>query len=107
MSPIEIEIMLHYYYSPHDFCGPGGRQCGPVQPKIIDNFVRKGLLSRREPKVGEAKESSIYSITELGKAYVKALQAVQIPVEKIIYVQPEPINTPSGGCCGGGCDCKK
>ena len=75
MTPLEIDIMLHYYaraddYRQGDFDAPAVRQA-------IDIF--RGPLNLLEP--AEDKSYANYRITERGKVFVQALMNVPLPVQ--------------------------
>lgn len=42
MSPLEVRILLHYWYSPEDW---NDHMCGSAQQEAHAKFVRLGLLT--------------------------------------------------------------
>lgn len=103
MSPLQIRMLLHYYWSPEDY------QCVEDAPhaasmavaESMEFFLRSGLLKCRfgdqnwaihaAPFIDEWRgakvEKPIFSITEKGNAMVAHLCAVQIPICQ--WVQPK------------------
>jgi hypothetical protein len=74
MTPLEIEIALHYYYTPLPYPNM------PMRDGIVDAFLAAGLL---QPREGEyPPDWSKYERTDRLTAYCKALQAVPLPVQK-------------------------
>jgi len=91
MTPLEIEIMLHYRCTPTDY--RGGDFSAPVVREAIDKFKSpvgtwtvSGMLE--EVPREEVKEA-IYRITEKGRIYVGALCCVPIPVQT--WVMPDRV----------------
>ena len=86
MTPLALEIIIHYYYSPKDY--RKGDTSAPAVKEIICSFFETGLL--------EAAESSPfckYRITDKGIFYVyEGLCNVPLP-EKIqtpvLFIIPE------------------
>lgn len=79
MSPLKIEIMLHYYAFAGDF--RDGSLDAPAVQSGLGEMVHFGLLVEGvEPH---------YSITERGRAYVEALKEVKLPIKETIWVQPK------------------
>lgn len=79
MSPLQIEILLHYYcrsgdYRENDFSAPAVREA-------IDNFRgREDMLCPCESG------SRSYRLTERGQAFVDALQ--RLPLPRRVWVMP-------------------
>jgi len=86
MTPLEIEILLHYYYSGEDF--RKGDFSAPAVRAAIDLFqvLDGGSLLTKDPCDMEKN----YTITDRGRAYVNALCSMPLPVSK--WVMPEPLN---------------
>lgn len=87
MSPIKIEIILHYYHAVDDY--RGGDFSAPVVSEALNDFISVGILTQLDDPAPE------YAITEKGRAYVEALMGVPFPVnvwmspaEKEAYVRP-------------------
>lgn len=76
MSPYEIELALHYYYSATDYEGRGE----PIKDQTLQAFVNDGLLS------DSVTLTPRYRPTGRLLAYVEALCAVPMPVQK--WVMP-------------------
>jgi hypothetical protein len=79
MTPFEIRILLHYYYSPDDFRGID--PLAPLWQETMNAFVVEGLVRERK-ELGPR-----YEITSRGTAYCMALQRVPLPVQQ--WVLPE------------------
>jgi len=82
MTPLHIQIMLHYYarvtpYAEHE---PEHRYSPAVKEYTQQLIVANMLTS--------SQSSGVYVVTEKGRAYVEALKAVKEPVSKEIWVQP-------------------
>lgn len=100
MSPLHINILLHYYTRPTDYAAhvfssePEHANSGAVA-EFIEFFVSEGLLSCRygdvpwaiRQSVNNRSDGAMFKITDKGIAMVEALCAVQIPVCR--WVQPE------------------
>jgi len=69
MTPLEIQIMLHYYYSPNDY-----NLQPPAVQEAVARFLDKDLL-----RLGSI---TLYEITERGMAYVEMLKKVPLPICK-------------------------
>lgn len=75
MTPLKIEILLHYYYSSQDFRDLG---CTAVK-EAIDKFCKAGILiewANRTPKY--------YKNDEALELYVKTICAIPLPTQKWI-----------------------
>jgi len=71
MTPVQIEVMLHYYYSSEDF-----------PPERLSLAYEEALshLERHEYLYNRVKASGIvpYGITSKGRAYVDKLREVDV-----------------------------
>lgn len=76
MTPLEINIMLHYYYSPDDF--RNGDFSAPAVRCAIDRF--KGELGLLTADTQE-NSSRYYKPTERGEVYIRALMELPLPVQ--------------------------
>lgn len=99
MSPLHINILLHYYsrvddYARHaDKSEPDHARSGAVR-EFLEEFVKEGLLTSRfgdiswacTASVNNQLDGPIFKITDKGMAMVDHLRAVQIPVCQ--WVQP-------------------
>lgn len=72
---IELEVLLHYYYSPNDW--HLDRRESPASSKAIERLLRLDLLGRT---AGSAPHNSEFVISERGKVLVKALLETPLPV---------------------------
>jgi hypothetical protein len=81
MSPLEIAIALHYYWSPAPYNGPVD-DC--LFSATIDKLLRAGLLRELdEPN----QDGSRYERTEGLICYCEALCAMPFPVQR--WVMPD------------------
>jgi len=80
MSLLEIEIILHYSYSPDDY--RDGNFSAPVVRKAIQMFCDNDMLVRNDEQ-----HQQKFSITPKGQFYVEAILNVKMPVE--MYRIPE------------------
>lgn len=80
MSPLEIEIMLHYFSGNADYMD-GGWEPGCQIENCINMFVAGGYL------VPHTDIDRLYEITEGGKVYVHALMEVPLPTQ--VWQMPE------------------
>ena len=79
MSPLEIEIMLHYYTTPGQYGRDrDGGHCPSDAPAVRDSLMelaKAGLLSY-------VKDGNGYQIADRGMAYVEFLKEVPLPIHK-------------------------
>jgi len=82
MTPLHIQIMLHYYcnVTPYAEKEPAHRNSSAVM-SYTDYLVDDNML---RPSQCEG----VYVVTEKGRAYIDALKAVAEPIAKTIWVQP-------------------
>lgn len=75
LTPLQLEVLLHTYYSPSRY----PRMSGPAK-EAIDLFVDCGIFF----EVAEQAEVNYsgLSVTEKGKAWVEAILSVPMPVQK-------------------------
>lgn len=71
MTPLQIEILLHYHCCPGDY--RDGDFAAPAVREAIDGFRDAGLLK-------DSGQGRIYEPTDGVRAYVDALCAVPLPV---------------------------
>jgi hypothetical protein len=81
MSPFDIGVLLHYYAHVDDH--PRMRDNPPVWRQTVEWMLADDLL------MASTDEAVTYQITERGRAYVNALQAVPLPVSKWITEWPK------------------
>lgn len=78
MTPLHIEIMLHYYdyERDRDFPGSNGINSGPMR-REFGALVEEGLLKLNP-----------YEITAKGRAYVEQLCKVEPPTKQVWVYEP-------------------
>ena len=103
MSPLKINILLHYYARIGDYRHHVDWQHGnsPAVHESLLWFVEEGLLSCRfgdvswaascDPDTRGKSETQTFQITDRGRAMVEHLCAVQVPVCK--WVQPPALSS--------------
>jgi len=80
MSPLQVEILLHYWYCPDDFTLIW--EGGAAHKEFCEELVRLGILRRN------GSGSNFYTANmEALKPYVDAVLAVPLPVQ--VWVIPE------------------
>ena len=80
MVPVQLEVMLHYYYSPVDH--PMVESNPPIWTTTRRWFLEAGLLETYPEIKGKPQlNAPVYKITERGRAFVKALCDVPLPVQ--------------------------
>jgi hypothetical protein len=84
MTPLHIEIMLHYYAMGDDFMG--GDFSAPAVREFVDWLNAKGMI---EPSSRDRPVLVAYVITDKGRAYVDYLCAVPLPVVKYVIEYSE------------------
>lgn len=81
LTPYEIEIVLHYYYSPEEHPECAGNS--PAWRSSVDMLLAEGVLQlRKEP----SQYGATYESTERSRVYIEALKDVPLPVQK--WVMP-------------------
>lgn len=80
MSPLQICIVLHYYYSPEDW-QDGDWNDG--QRNTVRGLANMGLieLDPRSHPINLGYRPGTYRITDRGRFYVEALKATPLPVQ--------------------------
>lgn len=79
MSPLEVEILLHYFYSPNDHPNVDA----PAVQSAITGFVKKGLLEPTETGVTKWR-GNLKALT----IYVNAVCSVPLPKQVWIIEKP-------------------
>lgn len=80
MTPLQVEILLHYWYCPDDFKLHSEGNAG--KKKFCEELVRLGILSKA------SKGTNFYEANmEALRPYVEAVLAVPLPVQ--VWVVPE------------------
>lgn len=69
-TPYEIQVILHYFYSPYDF-----EPYTPARVVTLRKFLHEELLSYDQNRA-DAK----YAITDRGRAFVHAIMQLEYPV---------------------------
>lgn len=80
MTPLEIEILLHYATRATDY--RNGDFSAPAVRDAVERFVGAGLLVERDPG-----QTPLYWMLERGHAYVDALCKLPLPVQ--VWVIPK------------------
>jgi len=96
MTPLEIEILLHYKTHIGDY-----RSGDFWEPKVC-KFIHAcrtelGLLRKSTPddhKRDCANRTSVYVLTDRGKMYIDAVCAVPLPIQK--WIMPEAAKQEQG-----------
>lgn len=83
MTPIEIEICLHYYYNPEPH-----RLENHHNTEIIDRLLRKNLIQESNLLYPNSK----YILTDRGNQYVESLKRIPLPVKVERWVTNYPEN---------------
>jgi DNA-binding HxlR family transcriptional regulator len=82
VTPFELEILLHMYYTPTKPDAFVRR--APILPETLVAFVQEGLIEESEPT---EPDYCGYRLTERGTAYIEHVLAVPLPVVK--WVLPD------------------
>ena len=92
MSPLQINILLHYYTSPTDY----PELSFPAQQDALEYFLNAGFLTKTEPGEDISADTRSYTPTEKLHVYCQALCQVPEPTQiwtvdmrKIIPVHTE------------------
>ena len=85
MTPLEIEIVLHYDTRANDY--REGDFSFPAVRETLDRFREELHLLEHWPEDDKSPTNPTYQITERGRFYAQALKAVPLPVA--IWVMPE------------------
>lgn len=95
MSPLEIEIMLHYYTTPGDY--RDGDFSAPAVRQAIDDLVAWEMLVPRRAAFEMGRMPSSYDVSKGGVLFIDALKAVPRPQRIVRWVIPEQpqIETPA------------
>lgn len=85
MTPLEIEILMHYYCRADDY--RDGDHSAPAVKASLDSFVESDLLTLegfRPERFEDGRLKARYAVTDRTRAYLAALQEVPLPVQKWI-----------------------
>lgn len=77
MTPLQLEILLHYYASLGDY--REGDFSAPAVRKAIDDF--KGPLGLLRPAKENTSRGSCYVITERGRTFLNHVLELPLPVQ--------------------------
>ena len=79
MTPLQIEILLHYYAKPTDYpyMDPTSQQ------EAFKFFIKNRLLVTIDPTT----HGATYIITDKGNAYINALRKMPLPVS--VWIIPD------------------
>lgn len=77
MTPLQINILLHYYACANDF--RDGDLDAPAVKETIREFEVGHLLSANIARVMADIPGPLWQITPRGRAYVEVLQSVPLP----------------------------
>lgn len=81
-TPLEMQILLHYYYSPEDY--RQGDYSAPAVRQAINSFRDElGLIREKSERDGYG----LYEITERGRVLVDAALETPLPVQ--VWVIPK------------------
>ena len=86
MTPFEIEVLLHYHYSPHDY---PGLDSNPAVMDAVTKFCQAGILTEwtnRTPR--------FYKNDAAMKAYIDTITSIPLPKQVWIIPEQEKINQP-------------
>ncbi|MFA7291889.1 MAG: hypothetical protein WC023_06530 [Rhodocyclaceae bacterium] len=84
MSPSDIEVLLHCYYSPE----PHERLEAPAVRDAIDRFLAAGLIAPN------ADAERTWRVTKRGEAHVRQLCALPLPEPAWVDAHGEVIRDP-------------
>jgi hypothetical protein len=81
MTPLGINILLHYHSRVDDYGGESRNWSAPAVVEMIDYFLKHGLLEHKFYEKGTAVVK--YKITKMGHEYVEqGLCRVPLPVNE-------------------------
>jgi hypothetical protein len=87
VTPLEIEILLHYYCRADDW--RNGDHSAPILKDTFHRFLEDNLLTHANFHVERFEDGTLkarYEVTDRGKAYCEALQALPLPIK--VWVMP-------------------
>lgn len=88
MSPLQLEILLHYYACANDF--RDGDFTAPAVSEAIEDFrCKDGLLCAG----GDGNHGPTYQLTPRGRVFVDALCALPLPEQ--VWVMPAQAKEPT------------
>ena len=94
MTPLQIDILLHYYARANDYLD--GDFSAPAVRQAIDDFKSENMLERATGESG-----ATYQITERARVYIEVLLSVPLPMQRWVmptvapaYHVPNMMNPP-------------
>jgi len=81
MTPNDIEVLLHCYYSPEP------------HPRVDSTAVLESLRSMKQNGLIEPRDTDVYHTTDRGAAHVKQLCSLAWPVQVWVNDKGEVIET--------------
>lgn len=88
MTPLEIEILMHYGTRMDDY--RGGDHSAPAVKEAISRFMEEGLLTHQGFTVERFDDGTLkarYAVTERCRFYLEELCKVPLPIQK--WVMPD------------------
>jgi len=77
MTPLQIEILMHYYTRPGDY--REGDFSAPAVRETMEYFEDINLL-KKIPISSDTSDENLYKLDDRGKVYLEALMRVPLPV---------------------------
>lgn len=87
MTPLQIEMLLHYYSRADDY--RDGDFSAPAVREALEGFKRDELLE--EDKADTPR--TCYVITERGRVYIEAIRAIPLPERRWVMPVCQPVYT--------------
>lgn len=81
MSPLQIEILLHYYYSRQPHIYTGSDSAAEAFGYLVGNDMLRDRFSGMPCIAGELR----YELTDKGRFYIEYILSLPLPVEKTVY----------------------
>lgn len=78
MTPLDLEVILHYHYSQEDFPRLVAGDAAPAVIEAVSRHEGVGLLELNPTQ--SVAQPSVYRITAMGRAFVQALCNTPLPV---------------------------
>ncbi len=92
MTPLEIEILMHYACKADDY--RDGDHSAPAVKDALNRFTGDEALLRHEgfrpEKFGDGRLKARYAVTPRARAYLEALCKVPLPQERWMLPKPWP-----------------
>ncbi len=84
MSPLALDILLHYYTSASDY--RDGDYSAPAVRELIDAFKGDLMLLEERPEL-ERYKYGLYQLTQRGNVFVAHLCSIPLPIQ--VWVMPD------------------